>query len=218
MPPKKVPEGQQRPLLTVTKLKNPPRKTEYTADLCKQTDDDGHEIGTWLQKGKDEYHGYCKVCKADFAIDGSGVSQVKSHSKSQAHKKKFKDTFQGQTRLTGETVFVSERDKVTTAELIWLFKLIAKDVSFVFSDGMSDTFRAMFPDSDIAKSFGMGRTKISYLIRFGVGPYFSDDLGKDIGKSAFSIIFDDSTNRQIPKQMDVIIRYYSESTCPGHHH
>ena len=35
----------------------------------------------------DKYNGYCKLCLKTFRIDGSGISQVKSHENSKSHKK-----------------------------------------------------------------------------------------------------------------------------------
>ena len=58
----------------------------------------------------------------------------------------------------------------------------------------------MFPDSAIAQS---------YMINFGLGPYFENILLEAIKKSRwYSVSFDESYNDIINKtQMDIVVRY-----------
>ena len=56
------------------------RKTKYNVDWEKEH--------PWLTAVvKDVYKAYCKLCNKTFQIDGSGLSQVKSHAYSSSHKK-----------------------------------------------------------------------------------------------------------------------------------
>ena len=68
----------------------------------------------------------------------------------------------------------------------------------------------MFPDSSIAKNFTCGKTKCSYLISFGVAPYFKlifHDTLNTIDK--FVALFDESFNPSSKTgQMDLHIRYW----------
>ena len=41
---------------------------------------------------------------------------------------------------------------------------------------VSTTQQRMFPDSEIAKQFSLGKDKMSYLINFGLAPYFKTKL------------------------------------------
>ena len=144
--------------------KKPPRKTKYQKDWENKKDEDGTTFGLWLSRGKTEHHAHCNLCKKDFAIVGSGFSKVTTHAKGAEHKKIYKDTYDAQTKIqTGEysSVFtLSRRDEVCKAELIWLFNIIRSDLAFAVSDGMSDVFVAMLPDSELVKSFAMGRCKV----------------------------------------------------------
>ena len=67
----------------------------------------------------------------------------------------------------------------------------------------------MFPDSDIVKKFTLGKTKCSYIINYGIAPYFKEILLKAINHSPYySLSFDESMNSVLQNcRMDVGIRY-----------
>ena len=72
----------------------------------------------------------------------------------------------------------------------------------------------MFGDSAVAHSMTMSRMKMSYLIGHGLGPYFLQKTIDDILKSSdpyYTIHFDETTTAQVKKQMDVLVRYFSET-------
>lgn len=43
---------------------------------------------SWVQKDNKPEYAYCKVCESSFRINNSGLSQVRTHSKTQSHKEK----------------------------------------------------------------------------------------------------------------------------------
>ena len=54
----------------------------------------------------------------------------------------------------------------------------------------------MFPDSTIAKSFTLGRTKCGYYITYGIAAYFGGLIKTLINKlPCFSLSFDETLNR-----------------------
>ena len=55
----------------------------------------------------------------------------------------------------------------------------------------------MFPDSQVAKSFQLLKTKCAYYVVFGLAPYFKELLVKDIKLSPFYLLsFDESLNNK----------------------
>ena len=70
----------------------------------------------------------------------------------------------------------------------------------------------MFPDSDIASKFTLGKSKCSYIINYGLSPYFKDNLIKSINSSPFyTLSFDESMNSVMQNcQMDVNIKFWDE--------
>ena len=70
----------------------------------------------------------------------------------------------------------------------------------------------MFPDSAIAQKMNCGPTKLSYLICFGIAPYFKQQLLKEA--QCYVISFDESLNTELhEEQMDFLVRYFHKVTC-----
>ena len=97
-----------------------------------------------------------------------------------------------------------------TAEIIWALKSVNSGYSNNSNSDMKDTFRAMFPDSNIAKNYQMGANKLQYMVNWGIAPYFKDRLVENVNKSKYlSIGFDESLNKITQNcQMDLTLRYW----------
>lgn len=85
------------------------------------------------------------------------------------------------------------------AEVLWCLHTAEKHHSLNSNENVAEVFKAMFPDSDIAKSFTCGKDKTGYIIRFGLAPHFKQELINTINKAGqFVLMFDESLN-QSPK-------------------
>ena len=69
----------------------------------------------------------------------------------------------------------------------------------------------MFPDSEIASQFTLGKTKARYAMLYGIAPEFKKQLIYDINSSPFyTVPFDESLNSQVQmRQMDVGVWYWN---------
>ena len=107
----------------------------------------------------------------------------------------------------------SQKDKISSAEAVWMFKVAEQNYSLRSCDGVPKLFLTMFSDSNIAKGFTVSRQKASYIVFDGLGPFLGKRLCNDITsyEGTFTVIFDETTTVQNQKQMDVLIRYWSES-------
>ena len=54
--------------------------------------------------------------------------------------------------------------KAAAAEGMWAYHTVKHQQSFYSNDCMSQLFKAIFPDSDVAKKFASARTKIASII------------------------------------------------------
>lgn len=101
---------------------------------------------------------------------------------------------------------------VTCAEIRWVMKILMSHSSFRFCLDLAPLFVEMFPDSQIAKSFKLSKTKCSILPVFGLAPYFKELLIQNIKNSlTYSILFDESLNHHLQEeQMDLQVRYWDE--------
>ena len=63
-------------------------------------------------------------------------------------------------------------------------------------------FQRMCPDCQIAQKFACGQTKCSYLIRFGLAPYFEKEVVDMVTKpeSLCVVSFDESFNKIIQQE------------------
>ena len=60
----------------------------------------------------------------------------------------------------------------------------------------------------------MSRTKVAYMIGYGRGPYFLQKTVDDILKSPntyYTIHIDETATAQVKKQMNVFVRYFSDT-------
>ena len=104
-------------------------------------------------------------------------------------------------------------DKITNAEALWTFKVAASDFSLRSCDNLSDLFgKKMFANSNTAQGFNLECSKISYVLSDGFTPLLLKQICDKVRKSnsGFTLMFDDTTNAKVEKQMDILIRYWSE--------
>ena len=78
--------------------------------------------------------------------------------------------------------FVTNFDS-TKAEIIWSLKCVTNGFSNRANDELTETFASMLPDSRIAKSFILARTKSMYRVTHGLAPYFKSVLVSTQDKS-----------------------------------
>ena len=74
----------------------------------------------------------------------------------------------------------------------------------------------MFPDSSIVKNFACGKTKCSYIVTYGLAPYFKSLLNDTISTlDCFVAMFDESYNKISKRgQMDLHVRLWdSKNNC-----
>lgn len=110
---------------------------------------------------------------------------------------------------------VAKSEDVLKAEILWAMKTVLSHFSCSSSNRISQLFQRMFPDSMIAAQFTCGKTKNSYLIKFGLSPYFHEQLLNVVTQpgTLFTMSFDESYNKVLKKeQMDLCIRYWDTNT------
>ena len=207
----------------------PGGQTHFHTSWLSATDCNNQTIGVWCSKGKDDYHGHCRFCDCDIKCDNSGKAQLLQHAEKQKHLQSIKHLLdKKQTRLAFKSeevpsnsqgnasqtlTLINHKDASLAAEVIWLAKMAACNFSLRSIDHIGETFKAMFPDSKFAAQFSMSRSKASYVIGEGLGPHFRRVVIDDVAQSRvpFSMHFDETTTSQVKKQMDLTLRYWSNT-------
>ena len=63
---------------------------------------------------------------------------------------------------------------VSHAEIYWAMKLLWSHLSYRSCLNLNELFREMFPESQVAKSFQLSKTKCTYYVVFGLAPHFKE--------------------------------------------
>ena len=107
--------------------------------------------------------------------------------------------------------------KVLEAWILWALDVVQSHHSMHSSGNKGPLFRKMFPDNDVAASFGnLSRSKISYIVNFGLAVYFKDCIMQELAPKnrlppRFTSCFDESFNKvTYTKQMDIHVFYFDE--------
>ena len=196
-----------------------------------------------LPEQSDNTKARCKFCRRTFSLSNMGEPSLKSYAQGKKHQsiiqrseknpsvKGFlekKDVVEASTsEESGPSTLVMSSSaeqkssfvtkfaltKEHKAEIIWALKSVMSHFSYNSAHDITDIFKAMFPDSSIAQHMSCGPTKLSYLISFGIAPYFRDLLLADLKQtSCFVVSFDESFNHELQKeQMDFTVRYFKNN-------
>lgn len=106
------------------------------------------------------------------------------------------------------------KDDVTRAEILWCLQTVENHASISSAGKQSSLFPLMFPDSRIASSLCLARTKLSYGIVFGLAPYFNRKvLDAVCNCGPFVVSFDESLNKMTQtQQMDIALRFWNNNS------
>ena len=161
----------------------------------------------------DIYSAKCRFCSKNISIAGQGYLQLDSHMKGAKHLKNSpvdngnsillhvtpsqsscsKESIDVEKQIVGKNVLFSSHEKelARNAEIMWAIDVVLSKYSYNSSKNKMDLFCKMFPDSNIAKNFSCGKTKCSYLISFGISPYFKELLDSTLGDVDYYVAFFD---------------------------
>lgn len=137
-------------------------------------------------------------------LTSSATTSLESSSRSGQHLSKS-------TPSTSRGVFDNFiiKDKITRAEILWCLQTVNNHESLRAAASSCSLFKIMFPDCEIAQSMNLQKTKISYVITHGLGPFFGNILKKTIQKCDHFVGFDESINKIAQRQqMDVNVRFW----------
>ena len=189
----------------------------------KHTERQARSVGSSL-------HGWLKhtsgtATSPDISVSGSTTSvseQVEVTATSSNEIKQVSDTQSKVVHVSSNSSAGTSTHSFLTsdccqkAEILWALHSTVTHSSFHSNQVVGTIFQEMFPDSEIAKQFTCGRTKLAYLVTFGLAPYFKDELHDALQKSSHIVVlFDESFNRVTKdEQMDNQVRFWNnEQEC-----
>ena len=98
------------------------------------------------------------------------------------------------------------------AEIRLAMKCVWSHYSHRSLDDYADIFRVIFPDSGIAKELQLGRTKVGYVINFGLKRYYHDKMMEKLKVAKYyTVCFDEALNNiSNRKQLDAHVLFFNE--------
>lgn len=204
------------------------RRTSFNPSVLDETDSNGDVIKVWCVASGDlkSTEAKCIFCNVVICCAQHGASAIKRHASTKMHLKTTERHRNAERKLmrpkelqptlsfSGGANILRLDDSVTRAEALFALSLAVRPVPFTYADTASSTFAAMFPDSKIAEKFSCGRTKVSYIISDGLGPYFKKKVTEEASwpDVYYSIQIDETPKpEQHVQQLDVLLRYFSKS-------
>lgn len=97
--------------------------------------------------------------------------------------------------------------QVTRAEVIWCLNAVHSHKSRRSAAKDINILKFMFPENETLQNMALERTKIGYLISFGLAPLYKSQLINDVVNSEnFVLSFDESLNKiSQSQQMDIVV-------------
>lgn len=190
----------------------------------------------WLEAvPTNRYEARCRLCKKTIQLGTLGVKALESHSKAEKHQLAVKSLERAQaitqfcsppppsssgpgpSGLQHSVATTSANDfratfgsnETSKSEVLWIIHSITRHLSYNSSSDISSIFQAMFPDSNIAKTFTCGPNKISYIARFGLADFIKRELTRTL-TGPYVIMFDESLSSTTKsKQLDLHVRFWN---------
>ena len=105
-------------------------------------------------------------------------------------------------------------DKVTQAEIKWALLVTVSGMSNRLGALSVSVLKDMIPVHEVVQQMALDRTKLGYVVNYGLGPYFASELRANLEKCSDIVLgFDESLN-EISKreQMDMFVWFWPEDS------
>ena len=163
-----------------------------------------------------ENHAWCVPCSRDVKVAASGIYDVREHIKSKAHIRKVES---GRQHLPVNTFFnrpVNTPDNIINAEIMFSYFVAEHNLPAAIADHFTDLAQRLFPDSEVAKKFRCKRTKTTQIVKRCLASESTKPVIERCKTGPFSIMIDESTDRNSDKRLAVLVRFYDVGTSRAH--
>ena len=162
-----------------------------------------------LKKEQDCNKAVCSLCNnAVIDIATIGVCALTSHAKGAKHQERVRNfnlsallffkrnqASASSSNDSGRVDTMMNAVAVSHAEICWVIKVVTSHFPCCSCINLNSLPTSMFPDSQIAKSVQMSKTKCSYYIMYNLAPYYKEEPIQKIKLSPnYSILFNESLN------------------------
>ena len=159
------------------------------------------KFGRWVRKSKKgSDYAFCTFCAKDIKIAGGGANDLSRHGDTMVHRRSTESTAVTPNIATLMAASTTMAIKAIKSEVLFASFIAEHNIPMNVSDHAGKLFRAMFPDSDIAKSFCSGRTKTTQIIKGALSSYYTRPVIEAMRQGPFSLLMDETTDNTAEKE------------------
>ncbi len=157
----------------------------------------------WLKKSDlSSDKAFCKVCRKEIRAH---IADLRQHAAGAKHQKAISaQHFQPKVSELAKKEIMSEEMKRRKRELRFALFTACK-TSFRCIDTLGEIIQDEFGKDKIQ----LHRTKCTALVKKVLGPFFKDELAKELKDAPFALLADESTDVSVTKLLAFSVRYYS---------
>jgi len=155
----------------------------------------------------DQHSFFCVPCNKTIGCGHQGLKDVKDHCATDTHKRLFR-TVTSQPSVSKLFQESSTSEDVIKAEVMVTNFLVQHNLPLATANHLGPLFKAIFPDSKIAKGYACGRTKATAIINKALGPHCHDYLVQHCKTHPFSLGIDGSSDTDVDKMNPVTMRVF----------
>ena len=174
--------------------------------------DEKFKFGSWVRKSKKgSDYAFCTFCAKEIKIAGGGANDLSRHSETTLHWRSTESvaaTPNIATLLAANTTLAT---KVIKSEVLFASFVAEHNVPMNVSEHAGKLFKAMFPDSDIAKKFASGRTKTTEIIKGALSPYYTKPVIEAMRQGPFSLLMDETTDNTAEKEAVLLSIFFDDN-------
>ena len=146
---------------------------------------------------------YCIPCKKSVSCMHQGLGDVKQHCSGKARMKNANAI--AQSRKISLKPANTNDEKHIRAEVLHTNFIVQDNISFLTADHMAPLYRAMFPDSNIAKNFICKRTKTTCILNKALYPRIKTNLVEYMSENPYALVNDGSSDCSLSKMTPVCV-------------
>ncbi|XP_062550541.1 uncharacterized protein LOC134215347 [Armigeres subalbatus] len=160
----------------------------------------------WLEQRGDL--AFCKICEVSLKFKHGGLKDLRTHQIQDSHKKNA--SYINVKKYETLVKLLPAEKKVIDACIRICLHAVDKNISFQALEGLIPTIKSAFPDSKIASSMKLHRTKATRIVVGVTGQTQKVRLVDILKQQFFSIIVDESTDYSSEKVLCITVRYFDE--------
>lgn len=163
----------------------------------------------WLTRADgDPTKAYCTFCKRGI---GAEITTLRRHKKTKLHATSEDMAHTVSPEADPAPPATHTTNAVALATVLLCCFLAENNLPFSLADQLVSVQKRMFPDSIIAQTMSVRRTKCTEVVR-ALGKAANEELVKKLRVCKFSIIIDETTDISSTKSCAIVVRYLDTDT------